>query len=55
MSRASVNLIGFVVVMVVVPWSLILLMRTAGRRWGTGISRTWRPARPRLSGRCIAA
>ena len=37
MSRASVNLVAFVVVMVVVPWSLIWLLRTAGRRWGTGI------------------
>jgi hypothetical protein len=36
-SRASVNLIAFLVVMVVIPWSLIWLMRTAGRRWGTGI------------------
>jgi hypothetical protein len=30
-SLASINLIGFVVVMVVVPWSLIWLMRIAGR------------------------
>jgi hypothetical protein len=37
MSRASVNLVAFVVVMIVVPWSLIWLVRTAGRRWGTGI------------------
>ncbi len=37
MSRASVNLVAFVAVMIVVPWSLIWLLRTAGRRWGTGI------------------
>jgi hypothetical protein len=36
-SRATVNLVAFVVVMIVVPWSLIWLLRTAGRRWGTGI------------------
>jgi hypothetical protein len=36
-SRTSVNLVAFAVVMIVVPWSLILLLRTAGRRWGTGI------------------
>ena len=54
MSRANINLIGFVVVMVVVPWSLIWLMRTAGRHWGTGIQDLEsRP--PRRSGRCTAA
>jgi hypothetical protein len=53
-SRASVNLIGFVVVMVVIPWSLIWLMRTAGRHWGTGIQDLESRPPPR-SGRCTAA
>jgi hypothetical protein len=54
MSRASLNLVAFVVVMVVVPWSLIWLLGTAGRRWGTG-AQDLQPARRRRSGRCTAA
>jgi hypothetical protein len=32
MNRAG----GNVVVMIVVPWALIWLLRSTGRRWGTG-------------------
>jgi len=54
MSRASVNLVAFAVVMIVVPWSLIWLLRSAGRPWGTGIQDLEsRP--PRRSGRCTVA
>jgi fatty-acid desaturase len=34
MNRAGGNVIVFVVVMIVVPWALIWLLRSTGRRWG---------------------
>jgi hypothetical protein len=34
--RVSVNLIGFIVVTIVVPWTLIWLLRRVGARWSTG-------------------
>jgi hypothetical protein len=36
LGRFSANLIGFVVVTIVVPWTLIWLLRRVGRRWSTG-------------------
>jgi hypothetical protein len=36
LGRFSGNLIGFIVVMIVVPWTLIWLLRRVGRRWSTG-------------------
>jgi hypothetical protein len=36
--RVSVNLIGFIVVTIVVPWTLIWLLRRVGARWSTGPS-----------------
>jgi uncharacterized membrane protein YeiB len=50
MSQAGLNLVAFAVVMIVVPWSRIWLLRTAGGP----ASKTWSPARRRRSGRCTA-
>jgi hypothetical protein len=49
MNRASGNVIVFVVVMIVVPWALIWVLRSTGRR------PIWRPAPARAGGAGVAA
>ena len=36
LGRLSANPIGFIVVTIVVPWTLIWLLRRVGRHWSTG-------------------